>query len=223
MTPSSSSPTTPQWLPPERYRIIANIREDALGRVYRAEDIKSIEDTKSTTQKSATVTLIELKRLLARLPSETQARLREAANEAQKIDVPTLLHVREFDLDKLYMVTDWVEGVPLAQWLQPGGQQQTTGATINLVATMARAADFPFQKQFKWVRPSLEPDRIWVKSDASALGDLPVLVDLGFAELLPNIASIVARTAADAAGEARKLGILLVSMLLGDLTHRNDN
>jgi hypothetical protein len=196
---SKSLPT--QNLIANRYRLVADAGEDPLGKLYRAQD---------TDDNNRPVRLLKLKQFLTRLPAQTQSRLHAAAKEASNIGINTLLKVRDYNFVDLYMVTNWVEGETLRQWSDAPAPKRPAVTVIGLVAGMANALNYVQKSNFIWLKPSLDPDKIYVQNPGSLAGEYPLLVDLGFAELLLDNPAYANGAPFDVQATIHQLAVLLV-------------
>jgi hypothetical protein len=212
MTTFSSKSQTPENLVGGHYRVGATIREDPLGLLCRAED---------TRADNRPVTLLKLKQIITLLPPNTKERLSAAMKEANSIGIPTLLQVEESDLAQLYTAMSELKSeVTLAQWAQRD-QRRPPLEIIRLVTLIAYAVDYPVRNAYKWVRPSLDPSKIYIQPDSGSLaGDYPVLTDLGFAELLLDNPAYSNGMPMNTQTIVHQLAILLANLLLGEVDLR---
>ncbi|MEZ4868502.1 MAG: hypothetical protein R3C14_44645 [Caldilineaceae bacterium] len=210
MTTHSSKSQSRENLIAGRYRIVTELYDEPLGKFCRALDIRD----------NQAVALLKLKQIIGRLPPMTTRRLQEAIEEARKISITTLLRVHNGNLSELYIAMEWIEGQTLREWLGNSDPVRFVHDTINLVMLIAHASHYPIKSNFKWVRPSLDTDKIYVQRTTSLSGDLPVLVDLGFTELLLDNPAYANGAPYDAKALIQQLAILLTSLLLQNLDLR---
>jgi hypothetical protein len=218
MTTSSSKSQSSENLIGSRYREGDIIRDEPLGLLYRAQD------TEAPPNKQR-VLLLKLKQLIHRLPQHTRDRLQEALKEANGIDISTLPKVEKWDLAQLYLVMPWfTHDTTLRQWVEAVQSPHPPLTIISLVAFIAYAVDYPFKHNYKWVRPSLDPNKIFIQQESSSLvGVSPVLADLGFAELLLDNPAYSNGAPLDAKATVQKVAILLACLLSGKLELLSSN
>jgi len=206
MTTNSSRSQSQENLIDHRYRIVAELYDVPLGKFCRAQDRRD---------GNKIVAFIKLKQIITRLPTSTVQRLREAITEASKISVTTLARVEQGSLNELYIAMAWFDGEPLPQWLASTKQGHALHDIVNLVTLIAYAVHYPIENNFKWVRPSLDPQKILVQQDRTSRSDAqPTLTDLGFAELLLDNPAYENGAPLDIQATIEQLAVLLLSLLL---------
>ncbi len=157
----------------ERYRIERLLGEGAMGRVYRAEHV--------SMQKP--VALKVLHRELMTVPEIVQ-RFEREARAAARIDHVNVAGATDFgklEDGSVYLVLEYVEGVPLSQLIEKGpiALRRVLGMGLQ-VATALEVAH-----QFGIVHRDLKPDNLLLV-DAGGEQDFIKVLDFGIAKVPPD-------------------------------------
>jgi serine/threonine protein kinase/TPR repeat protein len=157
--------------------------------------------------------------------------LREARAAAQ-LQHPSIVHVHEVgrDGDSVFIVSDFVRGIPLSEWLS--GQQPTMRQAAELCVAIAEALQHAHDRGV--IHRDLKPANILIDGDGRPhlmdfglarreVGEVTVTLDgqvLGTtAYMSPEQAQGEAHTA-DARSDVYSLGVILFQLLTGELPFR---
>ena len=155
------------------YRIDALIGEGGMGRVYRARRADGAYDQ--------TVAVKVVRQSLALAGTNVSARLRRERDLLAALDhsnIARLVDGGETEDGVPYLVTEYIDGVPITEWADANGLDAR--ARARLVAEVARAVDHAHRRLV--VHRDLKPSNILVAmQDGSAR---PVVLDFGIAKLL---------------------------------------
>jgi ribosomal protein S27E len=205
-----------------RFELIEQLGFGGFGAVWRAHD----------TRLDRTVA-VKIPRKGQLTPDETEKFLREA-RAAGQLEHPGIVSVHEVGLedDLVYIVSDFVEGLSLADWLT--GQKFTYREAAELCAKIADALHFAHEKGI--THRDLKPSNIML----DAAGQ-PHLMDFGLAkreagEVTMTLDGVPLGTPAymspeQAKGEARQadrrtdvysLGVILYELLTGERPFRGN-
>ncbi|MGB3545184.1 serine/threonine-protein kinase, partial [Rubrivirga sp.] len=160
------------------YRIEGLVGEGGMGRVYRARRADGVFDQ--------TVAVKIVRQSLALAGSNVSARLRRERDLLATLDHPgisRLIDGGETDDGVPYIVLEFVEGVPITDWVREHGLDIRERA--RLMAEVARAVDHAHRRFV--IHRDLKPSNVLV-ADRDG-GARPVVLDFGIAKLIDEAES----------------------------------
>jgi hypothetical protein len=198
----------------DKYVPQQKVRNDSVGAVFRALD-KANGDV---------VAWLELYRQFSYVEPKTLKRLSEVADQAKKIQHPSVVNVIDFQLDQknaLVIVMRFAAGDTLRTWLanQAAGVDVRTAARI--VADLAAALQYILDNGLTDVHPGVNPDTIIITQDEPGKTDHPVMVDLGFLYALGDWGAAANTRDVRAREDVHALGQLFFDLLSGFFPSEN--
>ncbi|MEW4530220.1 serine/threonine-protein kinase [Maioricimonas sp. JC845] len=145
------------------FELLDELGTGAFGTVWKARDTELDR-----------IVAVKVPRVVQLGSEETEMFLREARAAAQ-LRHPNIVSVHEVgrDNDTIYIVSDFVDGLTLADWLT--GQQPTMREAAKLVITIGRALDYAHEAGV--IHRDLKPGNIMLDRDGQ-----PFLMDFGLAK-----------------------------------------
>jgi tetratricopeptide (TPR) repeat protein len=219
---SKATRTAPPLSKLGRFELIERLGVGGFGSVWKARD-KELDRTVA----------IKIPRAAGMTADEQERFFREARAAAQ-LHHPNIVSVHEVgrDGDLVYIVSDFVRGVTLGDWLT--GQRLTSREAAELCAKIADALHHAHENGV--VHRDLKPANVMIDGDGQPhlvdfglarrnVGDVTVTMDgqvLGTpAYMSPELAQGTAHTA-DRRSDVYSLGVLLFQLLTGELPFRGN-
>jgi len=204
---TDSAAPDPQFSKPEgtiiadHFRIEAELGGGGMSIVYKCLD----------TQLGRTVAVKEMQP--DRLADDrSHRRFHQEAKAVGRLNHPNIVRLHGFEVvdDTPYIVMDYIEGMPLSQWLGTNGKLSEE-KSLEIVLQVAAALEHAHEKAI--VHRDLKPANIMLRQDGSV-----VLVDFGIAKLTSTVASIKATQTGEVFGSPAYMSPEQVSGRVADAT-----